>query len=205
MIRQSMLSGAAFLFTACALCLPLASASAGGWDTSDYSGGRGSGWSERFKDRMRGDDDYERRERRAALREMLSDPEGRAELRSLMVEAMHERAMQGGMSDRWGGRGGDMMDRMRDRSGMMGSGSDCSGRSVMRDQMRGDGQGGMRERFKAGSNRMADRSDDIRELILERLRKNGEVKVLIARIQDRVADSDDDDDDSDDDDDGGKL
>jgi hypothetical protein len=96
-----------------------------------------------------------------------------------------------------------MMDRMRDRSGMMGSGSDCSGRSVMRDQMRGDGQGGMRERFKAGSNRMADRSDDIRELILERLRKNGEVKVLIARIQDRVADSDDDDDDSDDDD--GKL
>jgi len=96
-----------------------------------------------------------------------------------------------------------MMDRMRDRGGMMGSGSDCPGRSAMRDQMRGDSQGGMRERFKAGSNRMADRSDDIRELILERLRKNGEVKVLIARIQDRVADSDDDD--SDDDDDGGKL
>ncbi len=205
MRRQSMLPGAAFLVAACALCLPLVSASAGGWDASDYSGARADmseragEWSERLRDRMR--DDYERRERRAALREMLADPEARAELRAMLVEAMRERSMQGGMYDRSGAPRSDMMDRMRDRAGMMGRG-DCPGRSVMRDEMRGEMQGGIKERLQSGANRMADRSDDIRELILERLRNNGEVRLLIARIQDRVAP---DSDEGDDDDDDGKL
>ncbi|MBT3070148.1 hypothetical protein KKP04_04600 [Rhodomicrobium sp. Az07] len=197
MTWQSMLSGGAFLFTAFALCLPVAPASAGRWGASDYSSGRASDWSDRLKDRMRGDDDYERRERRAALREMLADPEGRAEIRAMLAEATRERGMRGGMSDRWGGRGDDMMDRMGDRAGMMDRGGDCTDRSAMRDQS------GTKERTR--SNRAADRSDDIREVILERLRNDGEVALLIARIQEPAAAQTDDDEDDDDSGDGKKL
>jgi len=134
---------------------------------------------------MRGDDDFDRRERRAALREMLSDPEGRAELRALLIETMRER---GGMGMGMGGG----------QAGMgMGRAGDCPGNSAMRDDMRDT----MRERFQGGAARTSDRGDDIREYILEQLRNDGQVRIIMERIRDRSADTDDDDDENDD----GKL
>ncbi len=205
MKRTTILSSAAFVLAAWASCLtaptPAAAYEPGG-RLSDRIGSR-EDLRDLLSDRMRGREDLralvlDQLREREDLRDLLTDlMRGREDFRDLQEDRMDRRAR----ADRWEGQNDfrdQSADRMQGREDLRGILQDrLERRALLRELLaehvqRQEGRlhGLASERYEnaaeEGSEATGINRDDVRDLILDRIRNSGDVDQLLEQFRDRM-------------------